>query len=118
MFTLEQVVPWGRSFDEYRQMFALTGDDLDSRILGCGDGPANFNAEATRLGAMVISCDPIYQWTANDIRDRIAATHDEILDQTRQNIDEFVWDYRAGGTCDRGGTITRPGESSTEGFDD
>ena len=28
MFTLDQVVPWGRSFDEYRRMFALTDDDF------------------------------------------------------------------------------------------
>jgi hypothetical protein len=39
MFTLDQVVPWGRSFDEYQRMFALTGADL-GLILGCGDGPA------------------------------------------------------------------------------
>ena len=42
MFTLEQVVPWGRSFDEYCNMFALSSDDLALRILGCGDGPASF----------------------------------------------------------------------------
>ena len=50
MFTLEQVVPWGRSFDEYCRMFALSDDDLTLRILGCGDGPASFNAEANRRG--------------------------------------------------------------------
>ena len=33
-FTLDHVVPWGRSFDEYRRMFALTDDDLNTRILG------------------------------------------------------------------------------------
>ena len=92
MFTLEQVVPWGRSFDEYRRMFALSGDDLARRILGCGDGPAGFNAEATRRGAAVISCDPIYQWDAAQIRSRIAATYDTVLDQARRNADEFVWD--------------------------
>lgn len=92
MFTLEEVVPWGRSFDEYRRMFALSDDDLTLRILGCGDGPASFNAEATRRGAAVISCDPIYRWEVADIRERIAATYDEILDQTRRNIDEFLWD--------------------------
>ena len=54
MFTLEQVVPWGRSFDEYRAMFALSDADLDGRLLGCGDGPASFNAVATRRGAKVI----------------------------------------------------------------
>jgi len=92
MFTLEQVVPWGRSFDEYCRMFALSSGDLALRILGCGDGPASFNAHATRRGATVISCDPIYQYDDTQIRERIAVTYDQILDQTRRNRDEFVWD--------------------------
>lgn len=92
MFTLEQVVPWGRSFDEYCRMFALSSDDLALRILGCGDGPASFNAHATRRGASVISCDPIYQWDATQIRERIAATYSQVLDQTRHNAHEFVWE--------------------------
>ena len=92
MFTLDRVVPWGRSFDEYRRMFALTEADLRLRIVGCGDGPASFNAEVTRCGTKVVSFDPIYRWEAAQIRDRIAATYDEILDQTCRNADEFVWD--------------------------
>jgi hypothetical protein len=92
MFTLEHVVPWGRSFDEYCRMFSLGSADLARRILGCGDGPAGFNAQATRRGAAVISCDPIYQWDTSQIRERIAATYDQILDQTRRNADEFVWE--------------------------
>jgi hypothetical protein len=91
MFTLEQVVPWGRSFDEYRRMFALSDDDLASRIVGCGDGPASFNAEATRRGFTVVSCDPIYRYDVEQIRSRIAATYDVIMEQTRQSVDEFVW---------------------------
>lgn len=91
MFTLDQIVPWGRSFDEYRRMFALSDADLAVNILGCGDGPAGFNAEATRHGDSVISCDPIYQFTTVELRGRIAATYDQILDQTRKNPDEFVW---------------------------
>ena len=91
MFTLDDVVPWGRSFDEYQRMFALTADDLGLRIVGCGDGPASFNAEATRRGATVVSCDPIYRFDVDQLRARIASTCDEILDQTRRNTDEFVW---------------------------
>lgn len=91
MFTLDRVVPWGRSFDEYQRMFALTDDDLRLKIVGCGDGPASFNAEATRRGATVISCDPIYRYDAGQLRDRIAATYDQIMEQTRRNDDEFVW---------------------------
>jgi hypothetical protein len=91
MFTLDQVVPWGRSFDEYQRMFALTEDDLQLRIVGCGDGPASFNAEATRLGSTVISCDPIYRYDVEELRQRIASTYDQILEQTRRNESEFVW---------------------------
>jgi hypothetical protein len=84
-------VPWGRSFDEYRRMFALTDDALRLRMLGCGDGPASFNAEATRRGTHVISCDPIYRYDAEQLRQRIAVTSGEILEQTRKNAGEFVW---------------------------
>jgi hypothetical protein len=92
MFTLDQVVPWGRSFDEYRRMFALTDADLRSRIVGAGDGPASFNAEATRGGTAVVSFDPLYRYDVSRIRERIAATCDQVLEQTRQNAGEFVWD--------------------------
>ncbi len=92
MFTLDQVVPWGRSFDEYRRMFALTEADLGAKILGCADGPASFNAEATRRGTEAVSCDPIYRWSGPQIRDRIDATCDGILEETRRNAHEFVWD--------------------------
>ena len=91
MFTLSSVVPWGRSYDEYVRMFALTAADLGGRILGCGDGPASFNAEATRRGARVVSSDPLYQFDAAQIRQRIDETATEVLEQARRNAHEFVW---------------------------
>jgi hypothetical protein len=91
MFTLDQVVPWGRSFDEYRRMFALSENDLRSRILGCADGPASFNAEASIAGHRVVSCDPLYRYTTDQIRERVQATSEVILEQTRHNVDQFVW---------------------------
>ena len=91
MFTLEQVVPWGRSFDEYQRMFALSEGDLRLNILGCGDGPASFNAEATERGMRVTSCDPIYAFEAEQLRQRIDETAADVLAQTRGNAHEFVW---------------------------
>ena len=93
MFTLDQVVPWGRSFDEYRRMFALTDTELGLRIIGCGDGPASFNAEATRRGTRVVSCDPIYRYDVEQIRSRIESAYSQILEQTRLNLDDFVWTW-------------------------
>lgn len=91
MYTLDRVVPWGRSFDEYQRMFALSETDLGRTIVGCGDGPASFNAEATRRGSTVVSCDPIYRYDVDQLRERIAVTYQEILEQTRLNASEFIW---------------------------
>jgi hypothetical protein len=92
MFTLNQVVPWGRSFDEYRRMFDLTEDDLNRFIIGCGDGPASFNAEASHRGKRVISCDPLYRFEKAQIQERVGATFEQIIEQTRRNTHEFVWE--------------------------
>jgi len=72
-------------------MFALSSDDLHKRIVGCADGPASFNAEATEAGLSVVSCDPLYRFSADEIRQRISETSDIIIEQTRGNQDEFVW---------------------------
>ncbi|CAI8814167.1 class I SAM-dependent methyltransferase [Methylocaldum szegediense] len=92
-FQLDQVVPWGRSFDEYVAMFALQPDDLGKRILGCGDGPADFNAELTARGGAVVSVDPIYRFTDEQIWSRIDETYPIVLEQTRRNADQFVWSH-------------------------
>jgi SAM-dependent methyltransferase len=90
---LDEVIPWGRSFDEYRRMFALSEQDLTGRILGCGDGPASFNAEATAEGYSVISCDPIYDFSGEQIRQRVADCYDKVISEVRLHPDGFVWDY-------------------------
>jgi hypothetical protein len=78
-FSIDQIVLWGRSFDEYVGMFGLTETDLSGRILGCGDGPASFNAEATRRGHRVGSCDPVYDFSAKQIERRVHETYDTIM---------------------------------------
>jgi hypothetical protein len=90
---LREIVPWGRSFEEYRRMFGLTTDDLSGRILGCGDGPASFNAEATAAGHVVVSCDPIYAFADAAIRRRVEETYEAILSQVKLHPERFVWDF-------------------------
>lgn len=92
-FVLDKVVPWGRSFDEYVCMFALSVRDLEKRILGCSDGPASFNCVLTERGGHVISVDPLYRLSRIEIERRIDDTYDEVMRQTRENTDEFVWDW-------------------------
>jgi hypothetical protein len=63
---LNDIVPCGRSFDEYRLMFGLTDDDLAGPILGCGDGPASFNVEATQSGHSVAVVATSYEFQRAD----------------------------------------------------
>ncbi len=91
-FTLDQVVPWGRTFDEYRRMFALTETALARRIVGVGDGPSSFNAEATARGHRVVSIDPIYAFGREELARRFAVVREEVLRQTERNREEFVWE--------------------------
>jgi hypothetical protein len=74
-------------------MFALDGRDLEKNILGCGDGPASFNAELSAGGGRVISVDPIYRFGAEEIAARIDATYPVVLEQTRRNAGEFNWTH-------------------------
>jgi hypothetical protein len=90
--TLDNVIPWGRSMDEYIAMFGLSERDLDARILGCADGPASFNTEMHCRGKTVISVDPIYQFSTEEIRKRIKAICPTILEQLFQNRDDYIWD--------------------------
>jgi hypothetical protein len=86
----QSIVPWGRSFEEYRLMFNLSEKDLNLRILGCADGPASFNSEMFRRGKKAVSVDPLYRFTAQQIRERIAETSDDVLRQTGENSDKFI----------------------------
>lgn len=90
-FRLDEVVPWGRSYEEYVAMFALSAEDLRASLLGCSDGPASFNCEHTRRGGEIISIDPLYAYTRGEIESRIGETFDQVLEQVRANEDEFVW---------------------------
>lgn len=90
-FKLKDIVPWGRSFSEYTAMFALSHDDLAKRMLGCGDGPASFNAELTRRGGTIVSVDPLYAYDVDDIHRRIEETFEQVIQETRMNRNAFVW---------------------------
>jgi len=73
-------------------MFSLNNADLKKKILGCGDGPASFNAELTALGGNVISIDPAYQFDVSSLKDRIHEAYSEIMPQVHKNQEKYIWD--------------------------
>ena len=89
---LDDVVPWGRSYEEYVAIFDLSPQDLGGNILDCAAGPASFNAEATQKGYRVVSCDPIYRFTTAEICVRIDETYETVVAGAKANRDRYVWD--------------------------
>ncbi len=88
---LKDIVPWGRNLQEYVDMFNLTKYDLELNILGCGDGPASFNVELNSRGGSVISIDPIYSFSKEQIEKRVLEVKEDVLEQIVKNRDSFVW---------------------------
>jgi len=89
---LKNVVPWGRSFEEYQAIFSLTEIDLKKSILGCGDGPASFNTELSAQGGKVVSVDPTYRFSSEQLQNRISEVYKEIMPQMYLNKDKYIWD--------------------------
>ena len=60
-------------------------------IVGVGDGPASFNSLMHQRGTPIVSVDPIYRYSAAELRQRIQETYNDVIAQARQNQDKFVW---------------------------
>jgi hypothetical protein len=90
-FKLESIIPWGRSLEEYVGMFDLKPDEFSLKILDCGGGPASFNTQMNRQGYSVISCDPIYQFWAAEIAQRIQDTYQTVIDGVKANRENYTW---------------------------
>ena len=92
-FRYQDIVPWGRSFDEYLDMFNLSEDNLARDIVGVGDGPASFNFWMHQRGTPIVSVDPIYRYAEVELHQRIQETYDDVIAQAHQNRDKFVWTH-------------------------
>jgi len=112
---LDRVVFFGRTFEEYLEMFALTLADIEGRsVLDCPSGPDGFVAEARKRGLNVTGSDPMYHQSASGLR-RIAladieSTMEKIANdpnfpkanleiyhqEKRKAMEQFLQDYSEG----------------------
>lgn len=92
MIDYKNIIPWGRSYTEYVNMFHLSPGFLSKKVLGCGDGPAAFNAVANAFGGHVVSVDPIFELSKDEIEKQINSSFSEVINQTRANMEQFNWE--------------------------
>jgi len=88
---LKEVVPLGRTCTEYQDMFSLNKADLNKNILDCGGGPSSFNYEMKMQNKEVITIDPLYQFSKEDIKKRIDETFNDVMAQAKANQDNYIW---------------------------
>lgn len=91
---LEEIVLIGRTYDEYRKMFALDDGLLKSGpILDVASGVSSFCAEANSRGYNVVASDRIYTLSPSKIEDKCRQDLDNIIKQLPAVSDLYVWDY-------------------------
>jgi hypothetical protein len=65
---------------------------LKSDFWDCASGPACFNASLAMHGGRIISIDPIYRLSSDDITRRINEAHKILFGQIKKNMEDFSWD--------------------------
>ena len=86
-------LPLGRSFEEYIQMFNLNANDLSKSIIGCGDGLSSFNKRMKELGYNIISCDPIYIKSIDQMNQYMLESKEEVIQQPRNKLEDIFWNF-------------------------
>ena len=92
-FQLGGIVPWGRGAAEYQAFFRLAGLPANSRVLDCGGGPASFAAEWAARGRFVVSADPLYRQTPEQIAAGFELTAARMLRGMRGAHARFDWSF-------------------------
>lgn len=91
LFQSEKPLLWGRNATEYKAMFNLFDLNPDISILDVAGGPASVNAELSEAGTYIVSTDPIYAWSSEDIFTAIQNGRDTIMTGVEANKDMFNW---------------------------
>lgn len=116
-FAFDEVLFLGRDFTEYQKMFNLNPSQLKGkRVLDCAAGPSSFAIEASMYDINVISCDPMYGASSDELAQRCRTDfekvgerqarashlfHDYALssqfkDRKKKSRDLFIRDYALG----------------------
>jgi len=99
---------WIYNLADYRQIFALTDQDLQKKVLDFPGGISSVNAELYALGQQLVSADPAYSLPAKEmqnyarqvLRERLAAFGNQpgsaLKAQWQHSTEQFLADYELG----------------------
>lgn len=88
---LEEIIPLGRSGEDYLQMFNLMNLHESRTLLDCAGGPSSFNAFMSASGKKVISLDPLYACSVEEIKEKCIKSLYGMIDQIERKKELFRW---------------------------
>lgn len=90
---LSKVVLLGRTFEEYLRYFGLNEAELrGKKILDIASGVSSFCAEANAKGISVTALDPIYEFSAEEIRERCEPDLEFVTSEIGK-VKAYKWDF-------------------------
>lgn len=95
---MRKLVLWGHGVDEYREMFDLSHEDLQTRILEYGCGPSAVNVQQNKAGHEVVSCDPLFVLDKDTLASKAVMIFAEMAQEVRREQEQF--DFSRCGTLD------------------
>lgn len=92
--TLDRVPFYGRTLDEYCRVFGLDPLALSGkRVLDAPAGAASFTAEARRLGAVTVACDPMFGEPAARLLRQGRKDIAHVIEAVEKVPHLYDWDY-------------------------
>ncbi|WP_058534802.1 class I SAM-dependent methyltransferase [Legionella saoudiensis] len=86
---MRKLVLWGHSVDEYREMFDLSQEDMNSRILEYGCGPSAVNAQQVHEAHEAVSCDPLFVLDKDTLSSKAVMIFSEMVEEVQKAQDKF-----------------------------
>ena len=89
---MRKLVLWGHHWDEYREMFDLSGSSLEGSFLEYGCGPSAVNAELHDK-TKIISCDPLFVLDKGTLSTKVSLIFEDMLAHVYHDKDKFDFSH-------------------------
>lgn len=86
---MRKLVLWGHHVDEYQEMFGLSSEDLNSRLLEYGGGTSAVNAELHARGVGMVSCDPLFRLDRAALETEACSVFESMVQRLQKKENQF-----------------------------
>lgn len=111
---MRKLVLWGHSPEEYREMFDLSSEQMNLRLLEFGCGPSAVNAIQTKHHHEVVSIDPLFNLDKDTLYSKVTLIFASMVEQVM--IEQEHFDFSQEGSLEQ--LIRKRREGMAVFFDD